>query len=552
MNTWKKLLIISGMCSLAGVTPAFASTNLETGSSLAGISVALNNYYAGNAQPEKKLASSYDQLEATAKNNSSVTKVAAETKAAASAASNTKAETKAQTSSGAKAETKAAAPKETKAAASQTKAASSSYDNIAVSKVSGSVNIRTEANTTSSVTGKIYNDCAATILDTVEGEGGKWYKIQSGSVTGYIKSEYFVTGQKAENKAKEVGKTYGTVVDTTSLRLRESPDLTSKTLTLLSEGAQYSVVGQEGDFLKVSVDTDLEGYVFKDYMKTSVEFNKAVSVEEEKAKEEDEAKRKEEADKAIKELEAVKKAESKAAETKAETTASKKETAVAKAETTAAPKAETQKETAKETEAAVKVIAANPEKAEDVTVAAPTVKQETKAETKIETKAETKAEAKAETKAETIVEAKTETKPEGPGTKKETSSSKSTESSSVETASRTALIAYAQQFLGNPYVYGGTSLTKGADCSGFVMSVFSHFGISTGRSSRDQAARGKTIPVSEVKPGDLLFYASGSYINHVGIYVGNGKIIHSSTPATGICYAPSNYRTPCKAVTFFD
>lgn len=543
MNTWKKLLIISGMCSLAGVTPAFASTNLETGSSLAGISVALNNYYAGNAQPEKKLASSYDQLEATAKNNSSVTKAAAETKAAASAASKTKAETKAQTSSGAKAETKAAAPKETKAAASQTKAASA-YDNIAVSKVSGSVNIRTEANTTSSVTGKIYNDCAATILDTVEGEGGKWYKIQSGSVTGYIKSEYFVTGQKAENKAKEVGKTYGTVVDTTSLRLRESPDLTSKTLTLLSEGAQYSVVGQEGDFLKVSVDTDLEGYVFKDYMKTSVEFNKAVSVEEEKAKEEDEAKRKEEADKAIKELEAAKKAESKAAQTKAETTASKKETAAAKAETTAVPKAETQKETAKETEAAIKVIAANPEKAEDVTVAAPTVKQETKAETKIETKAETKA--------ETIVEAKTETKPEVPGIKKETSSSKSTESSSVETASRTALIAYAQQFLGNPYVYGGTSLTKGADCSGFVMSVFSHFGISTGRSSRDQAARGKTIPVSEVKPGDLLFYASGSYINHVGIYVGNGKIIHSSTPATGICYAPSNYRTPCKAVTFFD
>lgn len=544
MNTWKKLLIVSGMCSLAGVTPAFASTNLETGSSLAGISVALNNYYAGNAQPEKKLASSYDQLEATAKNNSSGKKAVAETKAAASAASNTKAETKAQTSSVAKTETKAAAPKETKAAASQTKAASSSYDNIAVSKVSGSVNIRTEANTTSSVTGKIYNDCAATILDTVEGEGGKWYKIQSGSVTGYIKSEYFVTGQKAETKAKEVGKTYGTVVDTTSLRLRESPDLTSKTLTLLSEGAQYSVVGQEGDFLKVSVDTDLEGYVFKDYMKTSVEFNKAVSVEEEKAKEEDEAKRKEEADKAIKELEAAKKAESKAAQTKAETAASKKETAAAKVETTAVPKAETQKETAKETEAAIKVIAANPEKAEDVTVAAPTVKQETKAETKIETKAETKA--------ETIVEAKTETKPEGPGTKKETSSSKSTESSSVETASRTALIAYAQQFLGNPYVYGGTSLTKGADCSGFVMSVFSHFGISTGRSSRDQAARGKTIPVSEVKPGDLLFYASGSYINHVGIYVGNGKIIHSSTPATGICYAPSNYRTPCKAVTFFD
>ena len=126
----------------------------------------------------------------------------------------------------------------------------------------------------------------------MDGEGGKWYKIQSGSVTGYIKADYFVTGQQAESRAKQVGTTYGTIVGTPSLRLRQSPDMEGKTLTLLSEGAHYVVTGEEGDFLKVQVDSDLEGYVFKEYMKTSVEFNKAVSVEEERAKAAEEAKRK--------------------------------------------------------------------------------------------------------------------------------------------------------------------------------------------------------------------------------------------------------------------
>ncbi len=125
-------------------------------------------------------------------------------------------------------------------------------------------------------------------------------------------------------------------------------------------------------------------------------------------------------------------------------------------------------------------------------------------------------------------------------------------SAAVVSATRTAIVAYAKQFLGNPYVYGGTSLTNGADCSGFTQSVFAHFGITTGRSSRDQAAKGKEISMSAIQPGDLLFYASGSYINHVAIYIGDGQIIHSSNPTTGITITKYNYRTPCKAVTFLD
>ncbi len=112
------------------------------------------------------------------------------------------------------------------------------------------------------------------------------------------------------------------------------------------------------------------------------------------------------------------------------------------------------------------------------------------------------------------------------------------------TASRQALIQYAKQFLGNPYVYGGTSLTEGADCSGFVQQIFKHFGITTGRSSRDQYANAQSIRFDQLQPGDLVFYASGDYVNHVAIYAGDGVIIHAANERTGICTGRYNYREP--------
>jgi cell wall-associated NlpC family hydrolase len=112
------------------------------------------------------------------------------------------------------------------------------------------------------------------------------------------------------------------------------------------------------------------------------------------------------------------------------------------------------------------------------------------------------------------------------------------------TASRQAIINYAKQFLGNPYVYGGTSLTEGADCSGFVQSIFGHFGITTGRSSRDQYAKCQKITFAELQPGDLVFYEYGGSINHVAIYCGSGIIIHAASSATGICTSKYNFREP--------
>ena len=114
---------------------------------------------------------------------------------------------------------------------------------------------------------------------------------------------------------------------------------------------------------------------------------------------------------------------------------------------------------------------------------------------------------------------------------------------------RVDLVEYAKQFLGNPYVWGGTSLTKGADCSGFVLSVYKKYGVKLSHSSRAQANEGTKISASELLPGDLVFYANSSgTINHVAIYIGGGQVIHASNPTSGIKINKYNYRTPKKCV----
>lgn len=113
---------------------------------------------------------------------------------------------------------------------------------------------------------------------------------------------------------------------------------------------------------------------------------------------------------------------------------------------------------------------------------------------------------------------------------------------------RVALTNFAKQHIGNPYVWGGTSLTKGADCSGFVLSVFRNYGISLPHSSRAQAGCGTKISLSDLKPGDLVFYGNRSGINHVAIYAGGGQVVHASNPRVGITVSNLYYRSPVKAV----
>ena len=106
---------------------------------------------------------------------------------------------------------------------------------------------------------------------------------------------------------------------------------------------------------------------------------------------------------------------------------------------------------------------------------------------------------------------------------------------------------YACQYVGNPYKWGGVSLTKGADCSGFTLSVYKNYGVSLPHSSKAQANCGTRVDLSEVQPGDLIFYG-GKNIHHVAMYIGNGQVVHAQSSDTGIVVSSMYYNTPTRAV----
>ena len=159
----------------------------------------------------------------------------------------------------------------------------------------------------------------------------------------------------------------------------------------------------------------------------------------------------------------------------------------------------------------------------------------------IETERREQEEKEAEEKAEKEAKQKsTSSKPSASGSSKSTGSTASSKSSGSTSGSSQgqAVVNYAMQFIGNPYVWGGSSLTNGTDCSGFTMSVYSHFGVSLPHYDGAQRSCGTAVSsLAEAQPGDLI-----CYYGHVGIYIGNGQIVHASNPRTGITTGSATYR----------
>lgn len=338
----------------------------------------------------------------------------------------------------------------------------SPYNNLGVSKADNYVNIRKEPSTDSEVVGKLYRGSAAKILETLKGD---WVKIQSGDVVGYIASGFLAIGDAAKEMSDKYATKYATVVNTATLRVREKKSTDSRTLDLIPLGEEYIVVKEYDKWAEIILGTDEDtgkdftGYVSKDYVEVSVEFEHAISIEEELRRK----RIQEEAERA----EAERKL--KLAQEEAE-----------------------RKEAARKAAEAAKAAKDNNNSSDN----------------------------------------SSESKPQSSG------------NSTSADKRRQEVVNYALKFVGNPYVWGGESLTRGADCSGFVQTIYRDFGYSIPRVSRDQAQRaGKKVSESDLKPGDLIFFANNSgTVNHVAMYIGNGKIVHAATTRQGIITSSYKYR----------
>ena len=394
------------------------------------------------------------------------------------------------------------------------------------------INIRESASTDSAVTAKIYNNGSATI----EGQDGDWYKIRSGNAEGYVKAEYFVTGEAADAVAQKAAYNVA-MVHPTDLNIRSDANEDSEVLATAHEKDELEVVAWDGDWMKVALGGDVYGYVNAYYVDYKTYYPTAETIEEEQARLSAEQKAAEAADYEVSDDTAETLPEETCEEPTVDDSSDTEEVsypddsdettwteAPATDETvwTEAPETEAPYTEASETEA--------PYTEAPETEAPYTEAPETEAPYTEAPETEAPYTEAPETEAP-YTEAPAET--EAPETEAPSTSGVGQQ-----------IADFAVQYVGNPYVWGGTSLTEGADCSGFVQTVFANFGLYLSRTAESQSYGGTSISLDNLQPGDLLFYNSTGSIDHVAIYIGGGQIVHAANSRSGIIISNAYYQTP--------
>ena len=426
-----------------------------------------------------------------------------------------------------------------------------SYTNLGLVQVSGYLNMREEPSTSADIIGKLQGDSACEILDdSLEG----WYQVSSGGLTGYISSEFVLTGDEAREAAKDLV-ALRAIVTADSLNIREAPGTDSQAVGQALQNERYLVEGETKDgWIPIS-----GGYISADYAEVRYALNEArkldmismvlnfydnigissvdsyLNVRSEPSED----------------GEIIGKMTSKSAGEILETTEDGEWYKIQSGPVTGYVKAEyilTGDAARQEALEVAELMAI-------VSTDRLNVRTEPSTDAQIWTQISNNERYAVLSQQDGWVEIELDT----------SNAFVSTDYVDVRYALpeaikfspldgnqslRNRLVNYALQFVGNPYVWGGNDPHTGADCSGFVRYVYSHVaGISLPRVSRDQARTGTRVNSSQMRPGDLIFYTnSRGTVNHVAMYIGNGQIVHAASRRSGIKISTWNYRNPYRIV----
>ena len=373
------------------------------------------------------------------------------------------------------------------------------YANFAIANVSDFINVRSESNTDSQVVGHMYNGSVCEILDRTECEDGVWFKVVSGNVEGYVRSDFFIHGDEAleviEDYVKKVA-----VVRANVLNVREEPN------------TDANVIGsvKSGDKLDVAEDEDIRA----ERMSRAKDASEVDGEDEEVIEEEE---------------------------------SPQNETITVRAPQSNPPApgedAEETDEASEEEEKPLEWVKVNYTNdhvgyvcLDYVTIQESYVTAKTIEEERAEAEAKRKAE---EQRRQAAAAAAAAALAQQQLLEDTTISGGTSYSSSGDL--RSSIIEYALQFVGTRYVMGGQSLSGGTDCSGFTCYVLSTFGISVGRTPSSQLnSAGRSISLDQAQPGDIICYGSGG-CSHVALYIGDGQIVHEANSRMGCCVSGINF-----------